>query len=65
LIVVDMQNCFVGNSPFAAPGGREVLDRLNVLAEVCRASGGLVVYTAQVVRRDGSNLGVLADTLPR
>jgi ureidoacrylate peracid hydrolase len=64
LIVVDMQNCFVENSPFAAPCGRGILDRLNDLAEVCRASGGLVVHTAQVVRRDGSNLGVLGETLP-
>jgi ureidoacrylate peracid hydrolase len=55
LIVVDMQNCFVEDSPFAAPGGRGVLDRLNRLARTCRAVGGLVVHTAQVVREDGSS----------
>jgi ureidoacrylate peracid hydrolase len=64
LIVVDMQKCFVEASPFAAPAGRAVLDRLNRLARVCRAAGGLVVHTAQVVREDGSNLGVLGETLP-
>jgi ureidoacrylate peracid hydrolase len=63
LIVVDMQKCFVEDSPFAAPGGRAVLDRLNRLARTCRAVGGLVVHTAQVVREDGSNLGVLGETL--
>ena len=63
LIVVDMQNCFVENSPFAAPGGREVLERLNGLADTCRESGGLVVYTAQVVKPDGSNVGILRETL--
>jgi nicotinamidase-related amidase len=54
-----MQNCFAEDSPFAAASGREILDRLNVLAEVCRASGRLVIHTAQVLRRDGSSLGML------
>jgi ureidoacrylate peracid hydrolase len=63
LIVVDMQKCFVEDSPFAALGGRAVLDRLNRLARVCRTAGGLIVHTAQVVREDGSNLGVLGETL--
>jgi len=64
LINIDLQNCFVENSPFAAPDGRAILDQLNSLAEVCRASGGLVVHTAQVVRPDGSNVGVLGETVP-
>jgi ureidoacrylate peracid hydrolase len=42
----------------------DILDRLNELAAVCRASGGLVIHTMQVVRPDGSNLGVLRETLP-
>jgi ureidoacrylate peracid hydrolase len=64
LISVDMQNCFVDDSQFAAPGGRALLDTLNDLADVFRRAGAVVVYTAQVVRPDGSNVGMLGQTLP-
>ena len=29
LLNIDMQNCFVKNSPLAAPRGREILPRIN------------------------------------
>ena len=32
LINIDMQNCFVENSPLAAPRGREILPRINTPA---------------------------------
>jgi hypothetical protein len=32
LLNIDMQNCFVENSPVAAPRGREILPRINKLA---------------------------------
>lgn len=64
LINIDMQNCFVENSPIAAPGGIEVLTRINRLAEVCRSVGTLVVHTSHVLRPDGSNRGVLGEILP-
>lgn len=64
LINVDMQNCFVENSPVAAPGGLEVLERINRLIAACRAAGVLVVHTAHVVRPDGSNIGVMGEIVP-
>jgi ureidoacrylate peracid hydrolase len=64
LIIVDMQSCFVENSPVAAPGGRALLSTLNDLADVFRRAGALVVYTALVVRPDGSNVGVIGQTVP-
>lgn len=64
LVNVDMQNCFVENSPIAAPGGREVLGRINRLIQACRAAGVLVIHTAHVVRPDGSNIGVMGEIIP-
>ena len=64
LVNVDMQNCFVADSPISAPYGMTVLARINLLAKVCRAAGILVIHTAFVLRPDGSNIGVLADTSP-
>lgn len=64
LVNVDMQNCFVENSPIAAPGGREVMQEINRLIDVCRDNGVLVVHTSHVVRQDGSNVGVMGEIIP-
>ncbi len=64
LVNVDMQNCFVENSPIAAPGGVEVLGRINRLIEACRANGVVIIHTAHVVRPDGSNIGVMGEIIP-
>ena len=64
LINVDMQNCFVENSPFAAPRAREILPRINRLADACRRNGALVIHTLHVVRPDGSNIGVMGEIIP-
>ena len=64
LVNVDMQNCFVENSPIAAPGGVEVLGRINRLIKACRANGIQVIHTAHVVRPDGSNVGVMGEIIP-
>lgn len=64
LINVDMQNCFVENSPIAAPEGPTVLGRINGLAEICRKHGVLVIHTAHVVRPDHTNVGVMAEIVP-
>ena len=55
LINIDMQNCFVENSPVAAPRGMEILPRINILADACRKEGALVIRTVHVVRPDGSD----------
>lgn len=64
LVVVDMQNCFVADSPIAAPRGLDVARRLNGLAEACRQAGLTVVWTRHVVRSDGSNTGLLGEVIP-
>lgn len=62
LVNVDMQNCFVADSPIATPDGIAVLARVNQLTKLCRQAGILVIHTAFVLRSDGSNMGVLAET---
>ncbi len=64
LINIDMQNCFVENSPVAAPRGAEILPRINQIAESCRKQGAMVIHTVHVVRPDGSNTGVMGDIIP-
>ncbi|PKN29821.1 MAG: cysteine hydrolase [Deltaproteobacteria bacterium HGW-Deltaproteobacteria-21] len=64
LINVDMQNCFVEDSPIAAPEGLTVLGRINRLSAACRKAGIPVIHTSLVLRPDGSNLGVLEETSP-
>jgi nicotinamidase-related amidase len=64
LIVVDMQRCFVRDSPVSAPDGPAVLDQLNRLAGVCREAGITVVHTRLVVEPDGSDLGLFGETSP-
>ena len=64
LINVDLQRCFVRESPVYAPGGAAVLERLNRLAAVCREAGVTVVHTRLVLRPDGSNLGMFGETSP-
>lgn len=64
LINVDMQNCFVHNSPIAAPDGLELLARINQLTAVCRTAGIPVIHTSHVLRPDGSNMGLLAEIEP-
>ena len=64
LINVDLQECFVRDSPISAPDGPAVMERLNRLGEVCRRAGIAVVHTRFVLRPDGSNLGLLGETSP-
>lgn len=64
LVNVDMQNCFVENSPFSAPDGLVVLNRINRLSATCRAAGILIVHASHVLRPDGSNTGVLGEIAP-
>ena len=64
VVVVDMQNCFVENSPFAAPGGMDVLRRLNGLISHYRNHGATIIFTRHVMRPDGANMGILGDVLP-
>jgi nicotinamidase-related amidase len=56
LINVDLQRCFVEG----APDGLAVVDAINRLAAACREAGIIVIHTRHVLRRDGSNMGVLA-----
>ena len=64
LINIDLQNCFVENSPIAAPDGRIILQHMNRLAAACRQAGILVIHTSIVFRPDGSNMGVFREFNP-
>jgi nicotinamidase-related amidase len=64
LLIIDMQNCFVENSPVAAPDGERVLGRLNRLADAARSAGVQVIFTQHVVRADHSNVGLLGEVIP-
>lgn len=61
LVNIDMQNCFVHGHPISAPGGLELLERINQLAAICRAAGMPVIHTSHVLRPDGSNASILAE----
>jgi ureidoacrylate peracid hydrolase len=60
LISVDLQNGFVNR----AEEGQAIVERVNRLAAACRGAGILVIHTRHVLRRDGSNMGVLGQ-VPR
>jgi len=60
LLNVDLQNFFVDS----APDGLGVLERVNDLADACRDVGILVIHTRHVLRRDGSNTGILGRLVP-
>ena len=64
LINVDVQRCFVEQSPLAAEQGPEVVGRINRLTASCRAAGITVIHTRGWMRADGSNLGVMAEMVP-
>ena len=64
LVNVDVQRCFVEESPLAAENGRELVDRINRLAANCRDAGMPVIHTRGRMRADGSNLGVMAEMVP-
>jgi ureidoacrylate peracid hydrolase len=59
-----MQNCFVHDSPFSAPDGLAVQERINRVAAACRAAGIVVIHASHVLRPDGSNIGVLGEIAP-
>jgi nicotinamidase-related amidase len=65
VVDVDMQRCFVEDTPLAAPGGRAVLERVNTLVRACRDAGALVVHTRGWMRPDGANVGpVMTELVP-
>jgi biuret amidohydrolase len=58
-LIIDMQNAFLQpGGPLERPAGREIVDRLNALGACCRRYAIKVVYTRQVFRRDGSDMGL-------
>lgn len=64
LVNVDMQRCFVNESPLASPEGPELVARVNELARACREAGAMVVHTRGWLRPDGSNLGRVPELVP-
>jgi ureidoacrylate peracid hydrolase len=64
LVNVDIQNCFVENSPIASPEGPAVLKRINRLIASARPLGVKIIHTAHWLRPDYSNIGVLDQVIP-
>jgi ureidoacrylate peracid hydrolase len=64
LVNVDMQNCFVENSPIASPEGPAVLKRINRFIAAARSYGVKIIHTAHWLRPDYSNIGVLDQVIP-
>ncbi len=62
-INVDMQNWFVEGYPVSAADGPALLRRINGFAGVCRAAGIRVIHTAHVLRADGSNAGLIPQSI--
>jgi ureidoacrylate peracid hydrolase len=64
LVNVDVQRCFVSDSPLACPGALALIPRINRIAAACRRAGALVVHVRHVLAADGSNAGVLGEISP-
>ena len=64
LINVDIQNCFVENSPIASPEGPAVLKRINRFIAGARSYGVKIIHTAHWLRPDYSDIGVLDQVIP-
>ena len=64
LLNIDLQECFIRDSPIAAPEGPAVLERLNRLATVCRRARITVIHTRLVAEPGGRDLGVFGQTSP-
>jgi ureidoacrylate peracid hydrolase len=64
LLNVDMQRCFVEDTPLASPDGPALVEKINALIRTCRKTGALVVHTRGWMARDGSNRGVMAELVP-
>jgi ureidoacrylate peracid hydrolase len=64
VLIVDLQNGFIENSPITIPSGRNVIAKLNTLAARYRAAGSAIIWIRHVVRADHSDAGILAQTIP-
>lgn len=66
LLVIDMQRDFIAEgAPYeCGADGRAIVDRINRLAAACREAGIPIVFTRQVHRADGSDLGVVRHLHP-
>lgn len=66
LLIIDAQNYMVGPTgpddtneyPSACPGAREALPVIGALADAFRAKGYPVIYTQNLARRDGLDMGL-------
>jgi ureidoacrylate peracid hydrolase len=62
LLVIDMQNDFVREgAPLEVVASREAIDRLNALADACRAAGATVIFVRHVLRADRADAGRYLD----
>ena len=65
MIVVDMQNDFVAvGAAFEAPAARAAVPKIAEALTICRSAQIRVIYTAQVHRSDGCDMGLFDDLYP-
>jgi nicotinamidase-related amidase len=60
LLNVDIQELFVST----AVDGPALVERINQFADTCRRAGIAVIHTRHVLRRDGSDMGLLGEFVP-
>lgn len=65
LIVIDMQREFLEqSSPVDTPRGRAMIPALSGLIRELRSIGVKIIFTRHVHRRDGSDMGLMAELWP-
>jgi len=65
LIVIDMQREFLEqSSPVDTPRGRAMIPALSELIRKLRAKGVKIIFTRHAHRRDGSDMGLMAELWP-
>ena len=58
LLVIDMQNDFIGKSaPCPCPGAEDIIPRIQNLIAICRKADIPVIYTVEVHRPSGIDMG--------
>jgi nicotinamidase-related amidase len=62
LIIVDMQNDFLlPGAQGHTPDGLNIIPNIRKLSDSCRSVGIPVIYVVHVLRRDGSDVGILGE----
>lgn len=65
LLIIDMQNAFLKpGAILERPSGRDLIPRLNKLLRACHEKQILTIFTQQIFREDGSDMGLFTEFAP-